>query len=647
MDRIIIPMEYRKAHPSNKWFPLPEDYAELTEEGKREARVAGVCRQRTPMELVAAWDLFRKLYLQPTEPGFFYHKFAPSPAFHYQAVHDVGAWARNILVAPRGFSKSTVIATELPLFLLLTRRYIRLSIGLATDRMIEERFDLIIKQLVENPYILEDFGEQKPKRGDAIWNRHNINLKERGSRLNGFSVTGRKRGMRPDFIFLDDPEYDPESASASSALVLKEKFETLLFRQILPMLEKGSSIFWVGTMISRRSFLYHACFGNDPRFEFWNRRILKSQEKDDETGSTQLLWDGKYDKDFLAIKKAEMGAAAFQAEYQNDPISDQERVLKIDEVMNEYSIEEFTNSDPFISTTPVKFHRFSSVEKKWEPVSEPYNKLVSGMFRMILYDPAEGLSQHNDYSAIAVVGIDRDNCLWVLDLWMGRAKEITLQNKFYAMGLKWQPRIAGIEAVSDQVAIVDSMSTFLEGRREGGWIPRVVPITYASVKGDKSKPARISTLEWRFQTGKIKYPGHQRSKWPWTALYSQTTDFTYDLALLPHDDAIDVVAMSSFVVHGRGVKGPQTVKEPTFIQQIKAGQVKISGIPILSGMNPNDLDRETLNALMKRGLDKRLDKRGTPGYNRDIEDDSDKPVIRRRTRRQFLANRPKVRGAIR
>jgi hypothetical protein len=638
----IAPINYRLLYPGNPWAPLPADYGDLTKDGQKQARLATICKQDTPMDLVAAWDLFRRLYLLPTDPGFFYHSFVESPAFHYQAVYDLGDWARNILVAPRGFSKSTVIGTEVPLFFLLTRKYMRIALALATDRMIEGRFDTIIKQLVENPYILEDFGEQKPKRGQAIWNRHHINLKERGSKLEGFSVTGRKRGARPDFIILDDPEYDPESDTATAALVLKEKFETLLFRQIIPMLEKGSAIFWVGTMINRRSFLYHACYGKDSRFQYWNRRILKARAEDTE-GVTQVLWDQKYDEDFLKAKEGEIGSSAFMAEYQNDPVSEQERVLRVDPHLNEYSIEEYTSSDPFQCTSDVSFYRWSRTEKKLEPVKEPFNKLIGNMFRVILYDPAEGLSQHHDYSCIAIVGIDTDNCLWVLDMWMGRAKEIVLQNKFYAMGLKWQPRVAGIEAVSDQIAIVDSMSTFLEGRREGGWFPRIVPVNYSQVKGDKSKPSRIATLEWRFQTGKIKYPEHLKDRWPISQLYAQTRDFTYDLALLPHDDAIDTVAMSSFVVHGRGVKGPNPVKEPTLLEQIKAGQLRIANVPILSGMNASDLDNETLNALINRT--RGIDISGQSRYNNPVSPE-DEPIIRKYRTRHFKIKRPKTRGAI-
>lgn len=577
------------------------------------------------MQMVAAWDLFRRLYLMPTEPGFFYHDFVPSPPFHYEAIYDTASHARNILVAPRGFAKSVVAGTELPMFLLLTRPYYRLALTLATDKLIEARFDTIIMQLTENPYILEDFGIQKPKRGNAIWNRHHIQLLK-GSKMEGFSVSGRKRGARPDLLILDDPEYDPESDSATSAIVMKEKFETLLFRQIIPMLEKGSAIFWIGTMINRRSFLYHACYGGDPRFRFWNRRVLKSIEpaRDELTGPS-LLWDGKFDQEFLDIRRQEIGPSAFMAEYQNDPTSEQERVLVINEKKNEYWLENYGDEmDLLHSDEPVRYCKFSKEDRSWVETREPVGSKFSQMFRIITFDPAAGLSQHHDYSCVAVLGFDTDNCLWILDMWMGRAKEQVILNKLYAMGIKWMPRVLGIESSSTQIQLVDSMSTILEERRESGWFPRVMPVNYRGEKGEKSKDRRIATLEWRFPTGKIKYPAHLQHKWPISGLYSQTRDFTYDMALLPHDDAIDAVAMSSFVVHNKGIKTFHHADEQTMIDRIRAGQTKIAGVPIISGMNINELDPETLGAM--------LDKKYPPGYNEKVGKPGprSKPVFRSR-----------------
>jgi len=70
---IVEPINYRKVlGGDNPWYPLPKDYPELTPEGQKQARLAALRRQDTPLEFVAAWDLFRRLYLMTTEPGVFY-----------------------------------------------------------------------------------------------------------------------------------------------------------------------------------------------------------------------------------------------------------------------------------------------------------------------------------------------------------------------------------------------------------------------------------------------------------------------------------------------------------------------------------------------------------------------------------------------
>jgi hypothetical protein len=543
--------------------------------------------------------------LLTTPPGFFYHNWVPSPPFHYEAIHDVGAYARNILAAPRGFAKSVIIGTELPLFLLLTRPHYRIILSLATDKQIEARFDTLMKQLVENEAIQDDFGILKPKRGDAIWNRHHIQLTN-GSKMEGFSITGRKRGARPDMFLLDDPEYDPESDSEESALILKEKFETFLFRQVIPMLEKNSAIFWIGTMIGRRSFLYHSCEGEDPRFQFWNRKVYKSLTVDpNESGSKpKVLWEDKWDADTLEARRLEIGNSAFMAEYQNDPTSIEEKTLKIDREKDEYHIPDYDEGEyrknPLQSQALVYYDLFDPSAYKWVLHKTPARDLYKGMYRIITFDPARGTGPHNDYSCITVLGFDTENCLWVLDMWMGRAKESILLNNIYRLGLKWQPRVLGIESVSMQIQIVDSMKILLEERKSGGWMPRVVPVDYMINKKRKTKADRIATLEWRFEAGKIKYPHHLCQRWPIAELYSQTRDFTYDMALLRFDDALDSVAMAHYVVHNRGAKSFPSVREPTIADKIRAGKVTEEGIPILSGVNAEEVDAETLQAIIDR-----------------------------------------------
>lgn len=561
---------------------------------------------KTPLDFVTAWDLFRRLYLFTTTPGFFYHDLKPSPPFHYQAIFDCDAHSRNIVGAPRGFAKSIVIGTELPLFLLLTRPYIRIVLSLATDKLIEARFDIIMHQVTTNERIVADFGELKPKRGDGIWNRHHIQLLN-GSRMEGFSVTGRKRGARPDIFILDDPEFDPETDSEEASQLIKQKFETFLFRQVIPMLESHASIFWIGTMIGRRSFLFHACTGEDPRFDFWNRRVyssckLKKGGKEIKAGS--LLWPAKWNGKILSERRLQIGNAAWMAEYQNDPISSEERTLKIHELKNEYIIPNFDaelyKSNPLLYPGSATYHKFDPVTRRWTREDTPIKELFDKMFRVITFDPARGLGPHHDYSCIMVMGIDSLNCVWILDMWMGRAKEAELLNRIYSLGMRWKPRVLGIESVAMQVQLHSSMKTLVEERKMSGWIPAVVPLNYSSGTRRKTKAERISTLEWRFDTGKIKYPAHLAEVWPFDQLYAQTKDFTYDMAMLRYDDAIDAVAMIHYVIHGQGAKNFPTERESTLADRIQAGKMTISGVPILSGMNAEEIDHEELRALMAR-----------------------------------------------
>ena len=603
IQQIINPYEYiQEQRAKQKYWPLPADYEDLTQDGQAKARIVTLMKQTTPLEVVAAWDLFRRLYLLTTPAGFFYHNFVPSPPFHYEAIYDAATYARNIIAAPRGFAKSIVIGTELPLFLLLTRPHFRIVLSLATDKMIEARFDKIMTQLVENEFIYHDFGVLKPKRGSSIWNRHHMQLVN-GSVMQGFSVTGRKRGARPDMFILDDPEYDPESDSEEQAQMLKEKFETFLFRQTIPMLERQSTIFWIGTMIGRRSFLYHACYGEDPRFQYWNRKVYAAFSVDPTNPEkVQPLWGGQWDVETLKARKLEMGNSAFMAEYQNDPTSVEERVLRVHREKNEYMIQDYEDEihqeNPLASTAEVGYHGFNPTSKKWELTKTPAKDLYRGMFRIITFDPARGMGPHNDYSCIAVSGIDRENCVWLLDMWMGRAREVVLLNNIYKMGIKWQPRVVGIESISMQIQIVDSMNILLEERKAAGWMPRVVPVDYTKSNKRRTKADRIATLEWRFEAGKIKYPHHLSQKWPFNELYSQTRDFTYDMAMLRFDDAIDAVAMIHYVVHGRGATEFPSARETTVADKIRAGQLSSAGVPVLSGMNAEEIDAETFQAIV-------------------------------------------------
>jgi len=592
-------------------WPLPKDYEELSLDSQKQARLAVLHNQSTPFDLVVAWDFFRRCYLAGAGKLFYKNGFEESPDFHYEMISDLGTYGRNAEAAPRGSAKSSVIGLEAPLLLALTRSHYEMTLGLATDRLVEERFDKLIQQFVENELILQDFGEQKPLRGKSIWNHHHLHLRN-GAVIKGLSVMGKKRGGRPRLFILDDPENDPDSDSQASAQAVVEKFEMILFRQIIPMLESGSCIFWAGTLINRRSFLYHATTSDDSRFDFWNRKVLKAIVYDkDDPKKVYVLWPEKWSQEILEARREEIGVSAFASEYCNEPVSEQDRILVIDPRKNEYSVEgEFDWNNPLAHTGNIKWsERYMEPGRRiYKDFEKPYRELVLPMYRILLFDYGSGMSQYNDYSCIAILGFDTLNTLWILDLWLGRAKDATLLRLIYEKGLAWRPRVLGIEAISIQMSFAEAVKEYIdemESKVGTPWRARVFPITYPS---KVSKSQRISGMEWRYSPGKIKYPAHLAGKWPFDQLYQQTEDFTPDLALLPHDDVIDTLSMSQYVVKNRGGQFVREKEKPSLLERIKRNLPLIKGMPLLSGVSPAEITEEMVDVLSKRARKPAIDK---------------------------------------
>ncbi len=591
---------------SNPFWPLPRDYGDLTIDGQRQARLSVLCDQSTPIKLVIAWNTFRRIYLCNSKQAPFYKKgFSESPDFHYSMIRDLGQFGRNAYAAPRGFAKSSVITEEMSMLLSLTRPFFDITIALSTDRQMTDRFDTIMNQFQENELIINDFGILQPKRGQALWNHSHLSLNI-GSKIRGLSVMGKKRGGRPKLFILDDPENDPDSDSETSRMALLEKFEMILFRQIIPMLEAGSCIFWIGTLIDRKAFLYRATMSDDdPRFNVWNRKVLKAIATDeDDPKKVYLLWPEKWPKEVLDARLEEIGPSAFHSEYLNEPISPQDRILQVDPKKNEYIVEgEMDMRNPLNHTGKIKWfeRKDTPAGRVYVEEEKPYCELVKPMFRAILFDYASGLTSYNDYSCIAVVGFDTLMTMWILNMWLGRAKDATLMRMIWETGLAWQPRVIGIEAVSIQKAFAEALRDYVaeqEAHVGPQWRGRVFPITYPA---RESKAQRISSaLEWRFTSGRIKYPAHLANTWPYNELYAQTADFTMDLALLQHDDAIDTLAESKYVVKTRGNQRERERGKPSLLERIIRNQPEVKGMPLLSGVPSEQLSDEMLNVLSQK-----------------------------------------------
>lgn len=625
-----VPDKVRSLKQGNKFYPLPHDYPALTGEGQRQARVDACRMQQTPEELVHAWAFFRDYYLRSLPEGVWYQPpYAPSPPPHYQFIYDVGMYPRNVYACPRGFGKSKKLK-ELLLLFSQTRDHFRIVLVKASDEFVKDDFSEIMWQLENNERMIADFGSLRPRRGTAgsAWSGHKINLTN-GFQMVGRSVMGKLLGLRPDLYVFDDAEFDP--AMRVSPTILTEQMKYLYYNHVRPAMRQGTSVLLVGTLLTRRSFLYYMARTkevDDKRVGFFNRVVHAVRRPDG-----GLLWPEYWTEAILREMEEEMGSASFAAQMMNNPGTESDRVLRIDPHLGMYEItqpDSLLESDPLSSQATLvsrsrltrkptgeqmdKRGLMNSVEAQFvRQIERPLGPAVSGMYRILVADPIRKPSSTSDYACCMVVGIERGKVYkdtwWVLDMRIGRVKEEVFINWIWDLGCKWRVKVVGIESASIQKHLVErTRDDFAERSVETGWMPRVLPVKYtpdparkfAAVEG--GKPARICQLAWRFEQSRIKFPGHLMGKPPFSMLRQQIEDTTEDLKLLQYDDAIDTLAMVPFVVKPAGKFNPETVQDNGVMALLAKGERYFPGTksPLVAAVNASELTPEALAGMESR-----------------------------------------------
>ena len=600
-------MAIRYPREGNPLYPLPPNYHRLSPEEQKAARLNALELQETPEDVVIAWAFFRWHYLRPKECRW-YKRYRESPPLHYKMIEDLAGHQLNAWAAPRGFAKSTVMR-EIAIMYALTRPDFVVSIVQATDRKARASLRIIMRCLERNPRILEDFGVLKPPRGARPWSTEGLELPN-GSVISCGSIRGALRGDRPDMILVDDPEYDEDLDQDQSGLL--DDFETLLFQTIIPMLEEGTALFWIGTMISRRSYLWAIVEGDDPRFKFFHRRNIGIVMPDG-----TKAWEAKWDDKRINELRAMLGEAAFNSEYMNMPGSGAERILKIHPELCTYRVEGGSpekEDHPLQSSATLVYaegYKQENGQVRCIEQRRPFGEWASNLYRIICVDHARKVKRTADDSCVVVMGFDQDDTLWVLDIFLGKVSRETLTRVVFDMAMRWGVRVIGSESISIEEETTNQMAALLSQMAAGtGWIPKVVPIKYARsdirrpvAPNQRSKSDRIAGLEWRFNSYRIKYPAHRKHEPAVYQLFFQTEQFTMDLSLLRHDDAIDTVAMHQHLVRRKGTAGTRKVARlKNATDMLRSGELfdEALGIPVLDAVGFDRLSIEDLNMLMDR-----------------------------------------------
>lgn len=590
----------------NPLYPLPPDYEQLDTEGQRLARV-NACRQwllsyGNPLSqsraYVATVNFFNRYYLYP-DPAtdfdpFFYQNglVKPAPA-HFDLLRIWGRStfqpsaldtqhysqeAASIIVCPRGFSKSTQVRITTLLHLLTKPGWSNTYYTSSNDNALDNGIRLKA-QCVDNSRIFDDFsplpefgGRLKPVKGTRPWSDKFFYLAN-GSNVRSGSVESRMRGRRPMSIDIDDAEY--EGVASTSMYDRRANFESMLFDRVLPMIQiPGAFIRWIATFISRRHYAWRAMQtaetptglrALDPRFNYWNRLIIRAASQA-EDGSLISAWPDMWPVSEDEIKanpelrgrfsleriRSTIGVPAFEAEYMARPgVGSRAFFPSLTEPQSPLTYW-YTGVDDKLATTPASsLSQIHFIRDGAEQHMSVANLLaISRLFMTV--DHAYTENANSDFKVCCLMAHTPSNELFVLDLFVGKPSLDIFSTTILAMAKKWNCRSIYVEAIKESLILFNQLRSLVNvhARSGGGDLSNLPVIHKLTGMGTASKNSKISTLQHRFTHNLIKLPVFYRDQPGWSQLFEQLDGFNPERADggLEHDDALDAVAMSSFVI---------------------------------------------------------------------------------------------------
>lgn len=420
-------------------------------------------------------------------------------AFHRELFELAFSTEKFVGAAPREHAKSTIVSFARPIHAVCYQLAHFIVIFRESDGVAEIAVDDIRQEFETNERIIEDFGDLVGGRkwtGAEFVTSTDIKIMARGR---GSSARGLKhRQYRPDLVIVDDIEDDESVESRTQRDKQYRWFKKVVSNLIGP----GGKLFFVGTVLHHDSLLMRLLAEAD----VYTTRIWKAIQE-----NGKALWPGRWPLTRLEAKRKEIGPRAFATEFMNTAANEEEQIFSGDHVKR------FTDDD----IAGMKLDEAAAI------------------------DPAIGLKQKNDRSAVVVAGTKNGN-YYILRVKMKRLKIQEQVALVFATHREF-PRILkfGFETVAYQSALKQLVDE--ESRRANLQIPAVA---VDDISSDKLK--RISTLAPLWEQGRMFWPDPKSSYW--TPDVETCIEEFLDLGCSAdsHDDGPDAVERVLKLLRGRG-----------------------------------------------------------------------------------------------
>ena len=416
---------------------------------------------------------------------FSHHLKEESPEFHQKLFDLFSTPTNTCAAAPRGFAKSTIAMIDDCWDIVNQTRHYIVKISDSYTQALEHT-DTLQFELENNEILKWLYGELKTDNwasGEFITS-NGVKVVAKGQ---GMKIRGLKFNQyRPDKIEIDDLENDELVESPERRAKLKRWFKM----GIIPAMAKGGKVNMVGTVLHHDALLAKIVNRSE---EFIGWETLKFKALNEKDNNYYSLWPEMLSVNDLIRMRDDpthpryMGSIAFSQEMQNEPMSDEDSVIK--RIWIKYQ-----DNPPAMR------------------------------FKIISVDPAISKNDKADNTAIQCWGMGIDDNVYCIEKIVGKFSFTEQGNEIKAMydrqgGASWVNGVL-IEEVAYQSALKEHPSL------------RLLPII--SIKPNKDKRTRLIVASKWFEAGNVYFKSSMES------LVEEIVNF----GSMAHDDENDCSSMA-------------------------------------------------------------------------------------------------------
>lgn len=390
-----------------------------------------------------------------------------------------------LMLAPVGHLKTTACTIAYPLFRLTEDHNMRI---LLVNEILDNAKGFLreIKgNLTQNEKFKERYGHWDLSAD--TWTEERIQIPRTEIRkepsIAVASVLGTVVSQHPNLIVVDDPCSNRNTQTPHQ----RQKVITWFQKDLLPRLDDGGQIVVVMTRWHTEDIA--GFIKSEVGFANW-KIIDLAAERTEEDGSQNILFPEKFTAEKLAQMKAQLGTAAYNCLYLNDPSGQEGADFKLG----------WIESGRY-ERTPEDLTIFGGI------------------------DLAIGKREVNSRFAYCVVGMDSSGTAYIVDAYRGRIPFDEQLKSAKRINRYHHPRLITVETNGFQAAFLESLRTDPE--------TRLLPLRGVTTQGDKQ--ARLRGLAPLFESGAIRLPRPETGTW--------VSQMEEELLHFPHgtDDLLDAL----------------------------------------------------------------------------------------------------------